>query len=172
MLSRLAKSCMLMWDGYKHINLTLVDPPESGNTTNVLVEYASLEDPNKSTARVWETQICQPATRSGCVDNAEQHGVPGQWTSDTRVHKLLKKRRPSDNIQETLNYWKQLTHIMAYFRTEEDATARLPRNFISGFLEVSSQVQSYQYSVKLTILREEIDFHLDRKSSGRGVLCT
>jgi len=40
--------------------------------------------------------------------------------------------------QETLNYWKQLTHIMKYFRQEEDETARLPRNFISGFLEVSS----------------------------------
>ncbi|KAK5093717.1 hypothetical protein LTR70_005716 [Exophiala xenobiotica] len=38
-------------------------------------------------------------------------------------------------FQETLNYWKQLTHIMKYFRPEEDANARLPRNFISGFLE-------------------------------------
>jgi len=36
-----------------------------------------------------------------------------------------------------MNYWKQLTHIMKYFRQEEDPTAKLPRNFISGFLEVS-----------------------------------
>lgn len=38
--------------------------------------------------------------------------------------------------QETLNYWKQLNHVMKYFRIEEDPKARLPHNFISGFLEV------------------------------------
>ena len=38
--------------------------------------------------------------------------------------------------QETLNYWKQLTHIMKYFRQEEDPKARFPKNFMSGFLEV------------------------------------
>jgi hypothetical protein len=39
-------------------------------------------------------------------------------------------------LQETLNFWKQLEHVMKYFRAEEDPTARLPKNFISGFLEV------------------------------------
>lgn len=38
-------------------------------------------------------------------------------------------------FQETLNYWKQLNHVMKYFRVEEDPKARLPQNFISGFLE-------------------------------------
>lgn len=38
-------------------------------------------------------------------------------------------------LQETLNYWKQLPHILKYFRAEEDPTARLPKNFMSGFLE-------------------------------------
>jgi len=37
--------------------------------------------------------------------------------------------------QETLNYWKQLSHVLKYFRAEEDPKARLPKNFISGFLE-------------------------------------
>ncbi|PGH32136.1 NADH dehydrogenase (ubiquinone) 1 alpha subcomplex 6 [[Emmonsia] crescens] len=40
-------------------------------------------------------------------------------------------------FQETLNYWKQLSHVMKYFRIEEDPTAKLPKNFMSGFLEVS-----------------------------------
>lgn len=35
-----------------------------------------------------------------------------------------------------MNYWKQLNHVMKYFRPEEDPKAKLPRNFISGFLEV------------------------------------
>lgn len=38
--------------------------------------------------------------------------------------------------QETLNYWKQLTHVLKYFRTEEEPKARLPKSFIQGFLEV------------------------------------
>ena len=39
-------------------------------------------------------------------------------------------------FQETLNFWKQLSHVMKYFRKEEDPTARLPKNFMQGFLEV------------------------------------
>merc|ERR1712113_534896 len=38
-------------------------------------------------------------------------------------------------FQETLNFWKQLAHVMKYFRPEEDPGARLPPNFITGFLE-------------------------------------
>ncbi|KAI9741932.1 MAG: hypothetical protein M1834_000321 [Cirrosporium novae-zelandiae] len=39
-------------------------------------------------------------------------------------------------FQETLNFWKQLEHVMKYFRTEEQPqTSRLPKNFMEGFLE-------------------------------------
>jgi len=38
--------------------------------------------------------------------------------------------------QETLNFWKQLTHVLKYFRAEEDPKSALPKNFIQGFLEV------------------------------------
>ncbi|KAF1983457.1 NADH dehydrogenase, alpha subcomplex, subunit 6 [Aulographum hederae CBS 113979] len=38
-------------------------------------------------------------------------------------------------FQETLNFWKQENHIMKYFRQEEDREAKLPNNFIGGFLE-------------------------------------
>lgn len=41
----------------------------------------------------------------------------------------------TDIPQETLNFWKQLSHVMKYFRPEEDPGARLPKNFVSGFLE-------------------------------------
>ncbi|KAM3417655.1 NADH-ubiquinone oxidoreductase 14.8 kDa subunit [Cercospora zeina] len=41
-------------------------------------------------------------------------------------------------FQETLNFWKQLTHVLKYFRAEEDPSARLPKNFIQGFIEVST----------------------------------
>lgn len=39
--------------------------------------------------------------------------------------------------QEILNYWKQIPHVMKYFREQENPTARLPENFMQSFLEVS-----------------------------------
>ena len=42
--------------------------------------------------------------------------------------------------QETLNYWKQLPHVMKYFRSEEDPSTKLPNNFVQGFLEASPHV--------------------------------
>lgn len=35
-----------------------------------------------------------------------------------------------------MNYWKQLNHVMKWFRVEEEPKARLPNNFMTGFLEV------------------------------------
>jgi len=49
-----------------------------------------------------------------------------------------------------MNYWKQLTHVLKYFRAEEDPKARLPANFIQGFLEVSSWVMSVTQRALLT----------------------
>lgn len=59
-------------------------------------------------------------------------------------HSLIKQHSSAqaDLAQETLNYWKQLSHVMKYFRQEEDPTARLPNNFISGFLEVWMRSQA------------------------------
>lgn len=38
-----------------------------------------------------------------------------------------------------MNFWKQTTHVMAYFNTENFRGAdRLPDSFMKGFLEVSS----------------------------------
>lgn len=40
------------------------------------------------------------------------------------------------DLQETLNYWKQLPHILKYFIENENSVARLPQNFMQRFLEV------------------------------------
>ena len=60
-------------------------------------------------------------------------------------------------FQETLNYWKQLSHVLKYFRAEEDPKARLPANFINGFLEVGSRCQAFchaLYTVLITTHRD------------------
>lgn len=64
-----------------------------------------------------------------------RHGVAGQGLDQG----IADQNAMADRVlrgQETMNYWKQLNHVMKYFRTEEDPKSRLPRNFISGFLEV------------------------------------
>lgn len=51
--------------------------------------------------------------------------------------------------KETLNYWKQLTHVLKYFRAEEDPKARLPQNFIQGFLEVCKMSYTELFHLRL-----------------------
>ena len=42
-----------------------------------------------------------------------------------------------------MNFWKQTTHVMAYFNTENFRGAeRLPDSFMKGFLEVSSRLRA------------------------------
>jgi hypothetical protein len=41
-------------------------------------------------------------------------------------------------LQETMNFWKQTTHVMSYFKEENfRGDERLPKNFMQGFLEAS-----------------------------------
>merc|ERR1711988_1864913 len=49
--------------------------------------------------------------------------------------KIRQEFNRHQEFQETLNFWKQLTHVLKYFRAEEDPKARLPKNFIQGFIE-------------------------------------
>jgi len=38
--------------------------------------------------------------------------------------------------QETMNFWKQTSHVMSYFKEESlGGDKRLPPNFVEGFLE-------------------------------------
>jgi hypothetical protein len=49
-----------------------------------------------------------------------------------------------------LNYWKQTSHVLKYFRAEEEPKARLPSNFINGFLEVCCAL-NFEYQIMLII---------------------
>lgn len=65
--------------------------------------------------------------------------------------------KSDSEFQETMNYWKQVSHIMKYFRAEEDPKAQLPSNFISGFLEVGV-LSSFACGVRiLTPIRIETE---------------
>lgn len=44
-----------------------------------------------------------------------------------------------------MNYWRQTTHIMSYFKEENfRGDKRLPTNFITGFLEVGLHSRRWQ----------------------------
>ncbi|PGH04769.1 hypothetical protein AJ79_06991 [Helicocarpus griseus UAMH5409] len=78
------------------------------------------------------------AIRTKIRQEFERHRYVNQLST---VDVLLFKSH--SEFQETLNYWKQLSHVMKYFRAEEDPTAKLPKNFMSGFLEVSTGEKCY-----------------------------
>ncbi|KAN0073483.1 hypothetical protein V8E54_008703 [Elaphomyces granulatus] len=82
---------------------------------------------------MYSLSIPVSAIRTRIRQQFERH----RYVSQLKVIDVLLFQSHSE-YQETLNYWKQLSHVMKYFRPEEDPNARLPPNFISGFLEVGS----------------------------------
>ncbi|KAL7771585.1 hypothetical protein CFE70_001532 [Pyrenophora teres f. teres 0-1] len=58
-------------------------------------------------------------------------------TLRTKMRQEFERHRYVNQLKtETLNFWKQLSHVLKYFRAEEEPKARLQANFINGFLEV------------------------------------
>ncbi|RDW89471.1 hypothetical protein BP6252_01503 [Coleophoma cylindrospora] len=70
------------------------------------------------------------ALRTKMRQEFERH----RFVKDTKVVDMLLFQSHAE-FQETLNYWKQLPHVLKYFRAEEDPTSHRPKNFMSGFLE-------------------------------------
>ena len=54
-------------------------------------------------------------------------------------------------MQETMNFWKQLPHLLKYFRAEEEPSAQRPKNFINGFLEVCCSSILPDFNSRLTL---------------------
>jgi NADH dehydrogenase (ubiquinone) 1 alpha subcomplex subunit 6 len=67
----------------------------------------------------------------------QEFQVRHEGTHERGTHGLMYSK-------ETLNYWKQLSHVLKYFRAEEEPKARLPNNFINGFLEVRAPTITVQ----------------------------
>lgn len=56
-----------------------------------------------------------------------------------RIKPTPRTRSPAELtcLQETMNFWKQTTHVMSYFKEENfRGEKRLPSSFMKGFLEV------------------------------------
>ncbi|GFP54032.1 hypothetical protein ACSS6W_001686 [Trichoderma asperelloides] len=67
----------------------------------------------------------------------------------TRIREEFERNRHANNLsvvdvllfkshaeyQETMNFWKQQTHILSYFNDNFRGDKRLPSSFMSGFLE-------------------------------------
>jgi len=81
-------------------------------------------------ATMYSLNMPVSALRTKMRQEFERH----RYVNQVAVVDVLLARSHAE-YQETLNYWKQLPHILKYFRAEEDPAARLPQNFMSGFLE-------------------------------------
>lgn len=89
-------------------------------TVDVLLQQSNAE---------FQVRFPQNEGGSGC---AGSFGMMGQFGRELHGLCWLILR-----LQETLNYWKQLSHVLKYFKVEEEPKSKLPNNFITGFLEVS-----------------------------------
>lgn len=58
-----------------------------------------------------------------------------------------------------MNYWRQTTHIMSYFKEENfRGDKRLPNNFMTGFLEVGSHERlKFRAYVSNSVLGTQLD---------------
>jgi len=79
---------------------------------------------------MYSLNIPVSAIRTKIRQNFERHRYVNQLNA---VDVLLFQSH--SEYQEMMNFWKQLSHVMKYFRTEEDPSTRLPKNFLSAFLE-------------------------------------
>lgn len=59
-----------------------------------------------------------------------------------------------------MNFWKQTTHVMTYFKEENFRGAkRLPSSFIEGFLEVSHCVLTLPIALPCHTVTDMISIH-------------
>ncbi|KAK0116091.1 hypothetical protein ONS95_013123 [Cadophora gregata] len=79
---------------------------------------------------MYSLSIPVPALRTKMRQEFERH----RYVNQIQVVDTLLFQSHAE-YQETLNYWKQLPHILKYFRAEEDPTSHRPKNFMNGFLE-------------------------------------
>lgn len=80
--------------------------------------------------------VSQLKTVDVLLFNSHQEFQVRQEAPRAPVQRRNEARNSADvSSQETLNFWKQLTHVLKYFRAEEEPKARLPKNFIQGFIE-------------------------------------
>ncbi|KAK6541698.1 hypothetical protein TWF694_007491 [Orbilia ellipsospora] len=71
-----------------------------------------------------------PAVRAKIRQEYERHRhVKDLGTVDV----LLMKQQME--YQETMNYWKQLPHLMHYFRSGKQSDVHIPKTFMDNFLE-------------------------------------
>lgn len=76
-------------------------------------------------------EVSTPAVRSKIRQEFERNRYVEQLPV---VDVLISKSNME--FQETMNYWKQISQLMKYFRSEEDSRSRVPTNFMTSFLEV------------------------------------
>ncbi|KAM0719232.1 hypothetical protein Q7P37_005137 [Cladosporium fusiforme] len=105
---------------------------------------ASFEDASKRVIKSYRDWLrAAPEIQTMYALNMPVSTIRTKMRQEFERHRYVSKLKTVDfliykshaEFQETLNFWKQLTHVLKYFRAEEEPKARLPKTFIDGFLE-------------------------------------
>ncbi|KAK6349745.1 hypothetical protein TWF696_006024 [Orbilia brochopaga] len=96
----------------------------------VIQAYRNWQRQAPEIVKLYMLEVDVPAVRAKIREEFERHRhVKDLGTVDV----LLMKNHME--FQETMNYWKQLPHLMNYFRPEQEPNTRIPKTFMEGFLE-------------------------------------
>ncbi|KAL3427073.1 complex 1 protein [Phlyctema vagabunda] len=119
----------------------VINPTYLAQRTRQSVNWADAQRRVLSSYREWIRSA--PEIQNMYSLNMPVSALRTKMRQEFERHRFVKDQKAVDVLlfqshaeyQETLNYWKQLPHILKYFRPEEDPTSQLPKNFMSGFLE-------------------------------------
>ncbi|KAH8149923.1 uncharacterized protein LAJ45_06075 [Morchella importuna] len=119
----------------------VINPTHLAQTTRASVNWQDASRRAILSYRAWQRSA--PEIVKTYALNVPLSAVRAKIRQEFERHRYVQQLPVADMLitksnmeyQETLNYWKQIPHIMKYFRVEEDPKARVSSNFMNNFLE-------------------------------------
>ncbi|KAK1756090.1 NADH-ubiquinone oxidoreductase [Echria macrotheca] len=119
-----------------------ISPTQFAITTRQSRNWADAKRQVLSTYRRWiraapeiQTMYSVPLPVSAIRTRIRQEFERNRFVNKLSVVDILIARSHAD-YQETMNFWRQTTHIMSYFKEENFRGEKsLPSSFLAGFLE-------------------------------------
>ncbi|KAK0710960.1 NADH-ubiquinone oxidoreductase 14.8 kDa subunit [Lasiosphaeris hirsuta] len=119
-----------------------ISPTQFAITTRQSANWSEAKRQVLATYRAWirgapeiQTMYSVPLPVSAIRTRIRQEFERNRFVNKLSVVDVMIFQSHAD-YQETMNFWRQTTHIMSYFKEENfRGDRRLPSNFMTGFLE-------------------------------------